>query len=41
MARDHDDRLKTITLFAAEADFTEAGELTLFLSESQVATSKT
>jgi len=37
MARDHDDRLKTITLFAAETEFSEAGELTLFLGNSQVA----
>jgi polyhydroxyalkanoate synthase subunit PhaC len=37
MARDHDERLRTITLFAAETDFTEAGELTLFLGASQVA----
>jgi len=37
MARDHVDRLKTITLFAAETDFSEAGELTLFLGDSQVA----
>ncbi len=37
MARDSDDRLKTVTLFAAETDFTEAGELTLFLGNSQVA----
>ena len=37
MARDHDERLKTITLFAAETDFTEAGELTLFLGDSQIA----
>jgi len=37
MARDHDERLKTVTLFAAETDFTEAGELTLFLGDSQIA----
>ncbi len=37
MARDHKDLLKTVTLLAAETDFTEAGELTLFLGNSQVA----
>jgi polyhydroxyalkanoate synthase len=36
MARDNDHRLKTLTLFAAQSDFTEAGELTLFINESQI-----
>ncbi|NDZ18396.1 poly-beta-hydroxybutyrate polymerase [Variovorax sp. WS11] len=36
MARDHDDRLATVTLLAAQTDFTEPGELGLFMDESQL-----
>lgn len=32
-----DDRLATLTLLAAETDFTEAGELSIFIDESQLA----
>ena len=37
MARDGDDGLQKLTLLAAQTDFTEAGELTLFINESQIA----
>jgi polyhydroxyalkanoate synthase len=37
MARDGDDRLATLTLFATQTDFEEPGELQLFVSESEIA----
>ena len=36
MARDGDDRLTSVTLFTAETDFTEPGELGLFIDETEI-----
>jgi polyhydroxyalkanoate synthase subunit PhaC len=37
MARDGDDRIKSLTCLAAQTDFSEPGELDIFVNESQLA----
>lgn len=36
LAKESDERLKTISLFAAQVDFTDAGELSLLIDEAQI-----